>query len=416
MKKLFIMLILLFIFYLGIQFMFSYFSKGNDNEYVINTEDMEFIVKETSNFKDKNNNYYFEITEDNVSFKFQINNDFNKLSNVIKKIKYFKNDKYECILPIFNDNQVLVDVMCYDNDKINYYYNLKGKNKQLDEFVSKIEEYNSQQFIDSSETSKIEGLDVYKNNLIDNHYIGITDYKGIYDISKNFNSLVYKISLFQNDIYNQQLGIFTDKYYFVADYDKQYEFNKLNVVNLTEPDIYTITSDSAISFDGYIQGAVDNKIYLFDKDKQIQYEINIDKKTIVQYSKDNIKYYENGTWKTMELKDANQGKKFIYGENDYENKQYARIDKIGTETGYYYLYKKNNNKYDVYRMNIQDKENIQYIFSTKTIDNIYYIDDYVYFINGSLIQVHNDKFGVKNLIKYQELEFNKNINFSIYSK
>ena len=57
MKKLFTMLIILFILYLGIQSAFNLFSKGHDDEYEIKSDNITFYVKEVSNFKE--NNYYF---------------------------------------------------------------------------------------------------------------------------------------------------------------------------------------------------------------------------------------------------------------------------------------------------------------------------------------------------------------------
>ena len=88
---------------------------------------------------------------------------------------------------------------------------------------------------------------------------------------------------------------------------------------------------------------------------------------------------------------------------------------MGNEVGYYYLYRKNGNKYDVYRINIQDKSGLIYLFSTQSIDSISYVDDYVYFINDNKIKVYNDKFGIRNLIEYEELEFNEDINFYVYA-
>lgn len=414
MKKLFVMLIVLFISYLGIQMIFNFFSKGHDDLYKIDNKDITFEVREISNFQ--NNNYYFEISGGENIFKFQLFSNLNKERNIIEKVEYFKDDKYECVLPIFKNNKVLLDMMCINNSVTYYYHDIKLMDKELDNFVSTINNYDINKYIDNTEFNTIESLDVYKNNLIDNHYIGITNYKGIYNISKNFNSTVYNISLFDKDIYNQKLGTFIDKYYVVADYNKTFEFNEINVIDLVNLNTNKIISDTAIALDSYIQGVIDDKIYLFDKDKKIQYEINVDNKSLIRNNKDNIKYYNSGTYSTMNLKDALEEKKFIYDEINYQNNEYERIDKVGDETGYYYLYKNNGNGYDVYRINIQNNEGLTYLFKTNTIDNIFYLNDYVYFINNSTIQVYNDAFGVKNLVKYRELEFNKNIIFNVYSK
>ena len=177
-----------------------------------------------------------------------------------------------------------------------------------------------------------------------------------------------------------------------------------------------ITSNEMISFDSYIQGIVDNKVYLYDKDSKIQYEIDVTKKTIVKYSSNDIHYYKNGEWTTMTIKEANDETKFSNAIIDYTDENYSRIDKIGEKQGYYYLYKKNGQNYDVYRMDSQSKEGLIYLFSTNTIDSICYVNGYVYYVNGDKIQAYHDSFGIRTMVQYSELEFNKNLNFNVYSK
>ena len=416
MKKLFFMLIVLFALYLGIQFMFAIFSKGDTSDYIIVEDNIEFLINENSYFDDGKNYYLYNIKGKDNSFSFQIDYNFDKNSEVLKSIKYFNDNNYECILPIFKNNLIIMDIICNNNGVMNYYYNLKGKNSKLDSFVSNLEQYDISQFTDTSITENIEGITIYKDNLIDKHYIGINNYKGIFDISRNFNSIVYNISLYNKDVYNQKVSSYVNEYFISADYNKEHEFNKFNVINLLKLDTYQIVSDKSISLDSYIQGVVDGKLYIYDKDNKTQYEINIEKETIVSYRGNNLKYYNNGNWTTMTTSEADKELKFIYNINDYTDSNYLRIDKISDEEGFYYLYKKGSKGYDVYRKSIKDDKTLIYLFSTKTIDSIYYIDDYVYFINGNTLQVYNEKFGVRNLVYYKELEFNKNLKFSVYSK
>lgn len=414
MRRLFFMLIVLFLLYLGIQFAFYWFSGGQDNVYEITEEGAVFEVNEKSNFNLAVNSYTYNVKIDETNFSFQIFQNYNKASKVLEKIRYYKDDNYECILPIFKDNAIFLDMICKNNDEYNYYFNLKGENDNLDKFVSDIEEYDPNQFVDDGDIQRIEGIDVYPTKLIDNHYIGINNYQGVYIVSEEFNTKVYNISLFNNDIYKQELGQFVDRYYVVPDYNKQHEFNELNIVDLVSLDTTKIASDRAISFDSYIQGVVDNKIYLYDKDNSLQYEIDPKNESIVQLSSNEIRYYD-GQWSTMTVAEANSEKKFITEIVDYTDEQYDKIDKVGDEVGYYYLYKKNGNKYDVYRMNSQDNSGLIYLFSTKNINYIRYVGDYVYFIDEDQIKVYNDKIGVRVLVKYSELGFNEDFNFTVFA-
>ena len=138
MKRLFIMLVILFAFYLGIQVVFDLFSGGAENEYEIIENENKFYVKENSNFKE--NNYYFEIATDNNKFNFQIYSDLNRKKSVITNIKYYKNDIYECILPIFKD-AILTDVMCMNNNIMYYYHDIKSISPGVDTFVASINNY-----------------------------------------------------------------------------------------------------------------------------------------------------------------------------------------------------------------------------------------------------------------------------------
>lgn len=416
MKKLFLMLIVLFILYLGIQFMFSWFSTGQDNNYQLEAENITFDINEKADYTGEEDNYRYTVKSDDLVYRFQIFHNYGKLPKVLKEIKYFKNDTNTCILPIFKEDLVLMDMLCYREGNLTYYYNIKGQDKELDEYVKKLKNYDQNQFVDSKSSEEIEHINVFKENLVKDHFIGITNYRGIYNISDNFNSIVYKISLYNNDIYNQKIGIFVDSYYISADYNKDHEFNKLNIIDLVHIKDNKITSNDAISFDSYIQGVVDGKVYLYDKDSKIQYEIDVAKKSIVKYSSNSIHYYKNGEWTTMTIAEANDETKFSDAAIDYTNDDYDRIDKVGGAQGYYYLYKKNGQQYDVYRVDSQNKEGLIYLFSTKNIDSICYVDGYVYYVNGDKIQAYHDSFGIRTMVQYSELEFNKNLNFNVYSR
>ena len=117
----------------------------------------------------------------------------------------------------------------------------------------------------------------------------------------------------------------------------------------------------------------------------------------------------------MTVAEANDEKKFVTETVDYTDEQYDRIDKIGGEVGYYYLYKKNGNKYDVYRMSSQNHSGLIYLFSTENLNYIRYVDDSVYFIDGNQVKVYNDRIGIRRLFEYDELEFNRNFNFNVFA-
>ena len=414
MKKLFFMLFALFFVYLLIQSAFTFFSKKNLSSYIIKGDKINFEVTEDASF-DNNNNFYAFTVKANNTFKFQIDHSFSKGNQVINSIKHYQDDNTECILPLFKNNEVLLDIICYENNQYTFYYNLKGKNAELDKYVLGLKEYKLSQFTDILQSEEIDGVPIYKRNLIDNHYIAVQYNKGILNVSKDFNSVIYMMSLYSRNEANPKLSAFTDEYYVVADYNRTRDFNKISVVNLTRLKQATssITANKPISMNSYIQGVVDGKVYLYDKDNKIQYEIMPYKGTLATHKGSNMKYYNKGTWEVLDAAKADDGILFAYEKE--ENTAYDRYDKVGSEIGYYYMYKKNGDHYDVYRRSIQDEDSTIYLFATKTINHICYVGDYVYFVNGKTLQVYNNEFGVRSILEYNALE-NINFEFNVYAK
>ena len=399
-KVLAILLVLLF----SLKLIIHIFDKGHEVSYTI----QNFRVKETLKVKNKNN-YYFEIKHEKFKLNFQIFKDYNKSENVINKIMYHQFNDYECILPIFKNNDVLTDIMCLKDNEITYYRDLNSSDSEMDKFINSLEKYgyNKTNYIDSSTPKNTNNQIIYEENLLENHYLGMENYKGITLI----NSEVKNIKLFDNDIYTKPISIFTDKYYVVADYNSEYTFKKFYVVNLINGNIREIRSYNEISLDSVMQGAVGEDVYLFDKDAQIQYKVSLKNEMVKQVgNKDSIKYY-NGKWTTMSLKEALENKTF---ENYHTDKiqNYVKVDKDGS---YYYMYQKQNNTYSVYRADVQNPKIKTYLFKTTDLNSVIYLEKYIYYKNGKTFYYYSEV-GNKKVVENPELEFNSDISLGVYQK
>ena len=225
---------------------------------------------------------------------------------------------------------------------------------------------------------------------------------------------------FKKDIYNQTLNYFLDKYYIVADYNQTYEFDKLIIVDMTTGKQKEIICYPKISFDSYIQGEVNNELYLYDKKNKKQYKINPSKLSIEEignYEK-GIKIYKNNEW-TIE-KSSNCSNNEILFENKYytnmKDNTYEKIEKLGTELGYYYFYKLENETYKIYRSTIDNTEDKIYLFETKTINQIKYYKAEVYYIDNDELKKYSDTNGTEVIASFKELEFNNTIKFGVYKK
>lgn len=421
-RKLISTLLVLFIIYLLIQVSFQFFEKRHDLEYLVKTDQRTFKVEEeyiaSSNTEEES--YFFTINYQNNNFTFQINTSFYDKNKVIENIKYFENQNYKCLLPIFNGNKILTDVMCYKDSNVYLYNNIKGLNKEIDGFVINL---GISELILKNENEK-DGIEtkemtVYFNNIPNNHYIGINNYKGLNVISKIVDKALTTI-LFEQDVYSRKIETIVNNYYIVADYNQKYNFSKFYVINLLNNTNYVIETHKEISFSSYIQGNIGNLIYIYDPENKKQYEINLKTKTVLEVGNENTKiiHYEDNQKKRININEL-KGEKMYFESNikTTKSKEYIKIDMVGGEkTGYVYYYKKVKNGYDVYRASKRTQEQKVFLFTIENINNVYYIDNYVYFIEQNKLKYYHDKVGIKTIFKNDELSFNSNINIYIYAK
>lgn len=412
MKKIFYLLVSLFILYFAVQIAFVFFGTGHSINYKVDN----FNISETltQNKKNEQDNYYFEIKKDDILFNFEIKN-IKQGSKLIKRIKYFKNANYECVMPIFRVKGNYTDLIC-KKDGIYYYYNsIRGNDPEIDNFANEFAlEYNN-----NLEVKKENGnLYVYSNTL-NKHYIALEYYKGIYDINSKSN--YKKISLFRNEKYTKELSALVKNYYVVANYDEEYDFHNFKIVNLETNGVSNITSNSPISLNSYIQGVIDNSIYILDKSNKKQYELNIKSKDIKEIGNESgIKIYKDNEFVDGNIYEylSNEirfDSKTI--DSNFNNITYSKVDKVGNKlSGYYYLYEKVNNVYRVYRTPVMNTSTLLYLFDTTDINSVQYVDDYVYYIYNSEIKYFNELTGNKTLLKYNDMEYNKNLKYYVYIK
>ncbi len=403
MKFLFKTLIILIAIYLGLKGLFYIFNDGHEITYNVGN----FNVSET--LKTKDNNYYFELKNGKIKLNFQMFENYHKSSKVITKILHKKIDGYECILPIFKNGEIYTDVMCLKNNTITYAHNLK--NKSIRNYVKTLKKqgYDSQKYRDKGEKTNLSNtLTIYENNLLENNYVAMENYKGLELLSKGAKT----VNIFENDVYTKPISIFTDKYYVVADYTDEYTFQKFYVVNIINGDTKEIRSYDEISFDSYIMGAVDGEIYLFDKDAQIEYKINLERETVEQFAdKDNLKTY-NGKWTKITLMEALDG---TYFDNYHTSKIKGYTKAVKPNDYYYYIYNQDGDVYHVYRADVQNPKIKTYLFDTTNLNSIIYQKDVIYYQYQNSYYYYNEN-GQRKIIDNTELEFNSDITLGAYVK
>lgn len=414
MKKVRIIIVLIFL-VLMIVCCVRFYSKGHFTSYYLG-DDKEYEIKEvyTKNKSNEVDNYYIEIRHQNNVFSFQLFNKYKEKRNIVEDVIYYDGE-YKCMLPII-EGVSQTDILCYKNNRYYNYASIIGQESKLDKFVNDIDinVYDRNNYLDeSTETIEKFGLKLYTYNVNKNHYIAISNFKGIYII----NDEIIDREIFKKDIYSKELSIISDKYYITADYSQNQQFRIFYLVNLKTRKIEEVKAPNYISFDSYIQGFVDNKLYIYDKDNEKQYELDIDKLKIDEIGNGSkkIKYYDNGEWDKISVNKANNELKF---NSQIDDEAFAKFDYVylagGEKSGYYYLYEKKDKHYEVYRTPVQNKKGINYLFDVKNISDVYYLDDYVYYKQGNKLKYYSNSTGNRTIIEYNELEFNNSLVFGIY--
>lgn len=367
--------------------------------YKLNIDGKKVKIKEILEI----DNYYIEIKTDNNVYPFRIHEDLNNSRKIVKDIYLYKDKNIECILPVIDDT-LYTDMICYKDDIIYDYHTLTNENNSLDKYVESIGLYNKNNFKNESIDTKTIGT--VKYNIFDNikNKVVITTYKGLIVNDQ-------EIKFFEKDIYNNKLSTFIDNYYIIADYEKDYSFNYFYTVNLDTKEISKLETKNDISYDSYIQGIVDNKVYLYDKDNEIQYQIDIEKNKLNIVSDDKyIKYYSNKKWEKMNKAKAN---KEIYFDYESLDNNFTKFDYVEEIDNYYYLFKKDGISYKLYRVDKNKIDIYKYILDVPTT-NIYFNDNYLYYVYKNKLYYYSDSTGLKTILENSELEFNDTIKYYIY--
>lgn len=390
--KLFILLIVLIILIIVLKQILTF----NSITYKLNIDNNKINIKET--YKD---NYYIELTFNKKIYPFRIYKNLNK-RKIIKNAFIYKDDSVECVLPII-DNSLYTDMMCFKDDILYDYNSIKGEFSDLDKYVESIDLYNSNNFDNTILDTKIVGT--VKYNTFDNFdkITAITTYNGLFINGES-------IELFEKDIYNNKLNAFIDGYYITADYESTYTFRYFYIVNLNTKEIRKLESKIEISYDSYIEGIVDDKLYIYDKDNENQYEIDIENNEIKLISSDKyIKYYNNKKWEKMNKTKANNE---IYFNYETLDNYFTDYDLVKESDEYYYLFKKDGISYKLYRVDKNNIEVYKYLLDVPTTD-IKFNDNYLYYIYKNKLYYYSDSALIKTILENSELEFNDTIKYYI---
>lgn len=404
MKKIAKMIIKICLIFVLLYVFIFIFKNKHDIRYDIKSNDIDFIVNE----KFVSNNYYIKISSGDYNFSFKVDNSYSKRKKIVDEIYSYELNDYLCIFPILdNDN---IDIMCSNKDNTYSYVYLKD---ELGDFVNILKDkgYNLSSWDNNVKEKRFGSTLVYQDNIPLDTYIYVWKYNGFYTIS---SKRLEQLDILNNDLYVNDLGALVDKYYVIPDYNSKYEFDKFYVYNITNNKRKVLKLKESISFDSYINGVKDGKLYLFDKDNLVQYEVNPKKKKIKEIGnkQDGALYYDK-EWINLSVYDFRDNELLFKDDYSYLNDivDVTSLDYVYNNLNYYYYFV--DNDFYVYD-SVMDVKTL--LFSYDDISYIFNVFDDVYLVRDNVLYLYNISSGISKILVYDELRFNTINRISIYKK
>ncbi len=271
----------LLLFILTIISLFSYhFFKVKS--YVKEYQKDNVSIMESYNKEQKN--YLYRFNYSNEDYVIAIPKDYNWKRKLVKNIEVINNDNETC-LKIISDDLSFYPLCRKNGEQISYLLTSEEMKKNFNIPI-----------ITYDEVTKYNDITIY-NYFYHNFYIW--NYRGFDYLSNSNNE---KITLFDKDVYDPKLIVKTNDYLFVPDYNSNYYFSKVYLINSLNGKVSTWNLKKNIYFDSNILGVINNEIYLLDKHENIEWKINLTKKSLEKIgTKNKNGLFYNNEWLKLSL-------------------------------------------------------------------------------------------------------------------
>lgn len=311
--------------------------------------------------------YFFTINYNNENFKFIKVIAKNLPKKLIDKIEIYNNEEKNetCILPVSKKIE-LYPICQKDNQNISYnILNETSNFYKYGDYEKKNTTFNN-----------------LKINTLLNHNYLIWAHNGYYYLSEEEQK---EILFLEKESYYNNLAYQINNYLVTPNYDEDYMFETLAIINLKNGKYEKWNLPNKISYNSYYLGNFKNNIYLFDRKNEKEFKINPKNKKMEIISKDGYGTIWDSKWKEISTTKL--------AANNYE---FEKNDSIN-----YFI--NNNNLYMTY-------DSYDVLITNKKVDKIVdFKNDEVFYLVGDELYLYNPKYGEVLLIKYSEWSFN-NIN------
>ena len=232
-----------------------------------------------------------------------------------------------------------------------------------------------------NQTSELNIKDTYEN-------ISIGDIDDATYMLWNYHDFIYlnkgdhkKITLFNTDIYNLSLTYAYDNYLIIPDYEQDFIYDNVDVINTNNGKINNIKLRFEVYFNSYFMGDYKNRVYLYDLRENQEYYIDMKKEEIYKTDREIL---VDGDWQNVSNQTI-QSEKPTFSEKSSVN--YVLL---------------NNSLYQSI-LNAEDNNLVSNRFVSVLV-KVNGMD--VYYISDDTLYKYNPYDGEVALLKYSEWNFN----------
>jgi len=386
-KKIILVIFLLVLVYFGYRILI----KEHEVSYTID----KYKIKEHF-YINKNHYYDLIISKDKLNYTYTLDKNLSKEKRIIKEIKTYKSNNLVCIVPIYKEN-IELNVYCnINNEEVSNDYLIKTYNNDFKIIKKKIKKYKIKYPSNKNIYKKYKKNTVFQNNILDNYNYYIWNYKGI--LVLNNKELKYQ-KILNYDLYDNIMAVSIDRYYVLFENTDVNGIKNIYYYDSKNKKLNTFKLKEKLSKDSYINGVVDNYIYVTDRKNKKEYKINILKKIITQVD-DDINYitYQNNKKKELSKSD-------FFMNDQYFDNTYTVDNKI-KDNNYYYYYKNNR----IYKSLDTNKKHSKLLLELEDIKEWKVYNDIIVIMAKDTIYQYTEKEGLRKIVKSNELKYNyKNI-------
>lgn len=371
-------------------------------KYTISYKINNYQIKEI--YKFNKHTYNIIIKSKNNTYIYTINHNLHKNKKIIKSIKTYKKNNLTCIIPIYKKYSKKNMYCNLDNHQVSNDYLIKSNNKDLKIIRKKIKAYNVSFPNNSDIAKKYKKIKVYQENILEDDIHYYWDYKGIYILDKN--KLIYQ-KILNNDLYDNIIATAIKNYYILLENTSVNGIKNIYYYDFKNSKLKTYSLKKALSKDVYINGTMNNIVYLTDKKEKKQYKLNIKKEMLERIDQDETIYitYNNGKIENLSKSD------FFMTEQHFTNNKVAAKKISNSEdirvSGNYYYFMENNK---LYKVSKYDKKHKILLLELNNIKEWNIEEDKIIILQDDTIYNYQDEVGLRKILESNELKYNyKNI-------